>query len=372
MKSPAEHATIQIELTSACVLRCSNCTRFCGTHQVPFFMEEDLFHQAIDSLVEYSTLPHALVGFMGGEPMLHPKFAQFCKYAQTKIPRDKLGLWSTFPDSPNYKKHAQLICDTFGNILLNDHSRDDILHAPVLMASEDYFKKECPRCKGSKECEMDISTTPTEHIMRVGECPDCKGTGLVTDMRELLYATEHCWVQESWSSAINPKGAFFCEVAAALSDMFDGPRGWTVEPGWWKRTPAEFKEQREWACTKCGAALPLERLRNSQDNRDDVSVSNLERLKAIKSRKIARGEYALREEFKFDNSLFENHGYPRQTYKEEQYRQRIAARYGILLVMNPRGYWEPTMMPPDYKPPAPPPQSLYQIYKSRYSTEVAK
>ncbi len=142
MKSPAEHNTIQIELTSACVLRCSNCTRFCGTHQVPFFIEEGLFRQAIDSLVDYSVQPHALVGFMGGEPMLHPKFADFCRYAQTRIPREKLGLWSTFPDSPNYRKHAQLICDTFGNILLNDHSRDDILHAPVLMASEDYFKKE--------------------------------------------------------------------------------------------------------------------------------------------------------------------------------------------------------------------------------------
>lgn len=359
MKSPAEHSTIQIELTSACVLRCSNCTRLCGTHQVPFFIEEDQFKAAIDSLIEYVAQPHAMVGFMGGEPLLHSKFAQFCKYAQTKIPRDKLGLWSTFPDSPNYKKHAQLICDTFGNILLNDHSRDDILHAPVLMASEDYFKKECPQCKG------------TGHYLE-DKCSECNSTGLVTDMREMLFATEHCWVQESWSSAINPKGAFFCEVAAALSDLFDGPQGWPVEPGWWKRTPAEFKEQREWACTKCGAALPLERIRNSQDNRDDVSVSNLERLKAVKSRKVARGEYALREEFKFDPKLREHHGYPAQTYKEEQYRQRIAARYGILLVMNPRGYWEPTMMPPDYKPPAPPPQSLYQIYKSRYSAEIAK
>lgn len=332
-------------------------------------MEEELFRQAIDSLVDYSKQPHGLVGFMGGEPTLHPKFAEFCRYAQTRIPREKLGLWSTFPDSPNYRKHAQLICDTFGNILLNDHSRDDILHAPVLMASEDYFKKECLFCHG-KGTLLGAGILDIELVPKV--CPDCNGTGLVTDMRELLYATEHCWVQESWSSAINPKGAFFCEVAAALSDLFDGPKGWPVEPGWWKRTPAEFKEQREWACAKCGAALPLERIRNSQDNRDDVSVSNLDRLKAIKSRKVARGEYELRESFKFDKKLTENHGYPAQTYKEEQYRQRIAARYGILLVMNQRGYWEPTMMPPNYNPPSPPPQSLYQIMQSRYSEKVAK
>jgi len=302
-----------------------------------------------------------MVGFMGGEPLLHPKFRDFCEYAQTRIDRMKLGLWSTFPAGGKYPEYRDIICKTFGNILLNDHSRDDILHAPVLMASEDYFKKECPECRGrggGRNFE--------------DKCPECNGTGLVTDMREMLYATEHCWVQESWSSAINPKGAFFCEVAAALSDLFDGPPGWPVEPGWWKRTPAEFKEQREWACAKCGAALPLERVRSSQDNRDDVSVSNLERLKAIKSRKIAKGEYALREDFKFDDSLRANHGYPTQTYKEEQYRQRIAARYGILLVMNSRGYWEPTIMPEGYKPPEPPPPPLHQIYKSRYSSEVAK
>lgn len=363
MKSPAEHNTIQIEFTSACVKRCSNCTRFSGTKPHESFIEESDFQKAVDSLVEYSKQPHAMVGAMGGEPLLHPKFADFCKYMGSKIDRMKLGLWSTFPDTPKYRSYAPLICETFGNILLNDHSRDDILHAPVLMASEDYFKKECPDCKGSGKNEGSLP----------GDiCIKCDGTGLVTDMRELMYATEHCWVQESWSSAINPKGAFFCEVAAALSDMFDGPAGWPVEPGWWKRTPTEFKEQREWACTKCGAALPLERIRNSQDNRDDVSVSNLERLKSIKSRKIERGEYFLREDFKFDKSLVEGGTYPQQTYKEEQYRQRIAARYGILLVMNSRGYWEPTIKPDNYKEPPPPPEPLYQIMRSRFSSDVAK
>ena len=383
MKSPAEHNTIQIELTSACVLRCTNCTRFCGTHQVPFFLSWEDFKKAVDSLVGYSKLPHALVGFMGGEPLLHPDFIKFCEYAQTKIPREKLGLWSTFPDGPKYKTYAETICKTFSCILLNDHKRDDILHAPVLMASEDYFKKECPTCHGDKsqkferiyQTKDEISVPGGTYLVDYGEgdnCPRCNGVGLVTDMQELLFATDHCWVQESWSSSINPKGAFFCEVAAALSEMFDGPEGWPVEEGWWKRTPMDFKEQREWACTKCGAAMPISRLRNSQDNRDDVSVSNLERLKAIKSRKIAKGEYVLREEFKFDGKLLENHGYPTQTYKEAQYRQRIAAKYGILLVMNNRGYWEPTIMPEDYTPPLPPQEGLHQIYKSRYSEEVAK
>lgn len=356
MRSPAEQNTIQIELTSACVLKCSNCTRFCGTHKVPFFLEEDEFKAAIDSLVDYAKLPHALVGFMGGEPLLHPKFAEFCEYAATKIPREKLGLWSTFPSGDKYAGYRDIIVKTFGNILLNDHSRDDILHAPVLMASEEFFQKPCENAKDGK-CDE--------------SCKLCQGKGTVTDMRELLLATDHCWVQESWSSAINPKGAWFCEIAAALSEMFDGPEGWKVEPGWWKRTPIEFQKQREWACSKCGAAMPIKRIRNSQDPRDDVSPGNLERLKKIGSKKVKRGEYEVRDKFEFDNNLLKNHGYPNQTYKEMQYRQNIASKYGILLIMNKRGYWEPTIKPEGYVAPEPPPQNLYQIMKSRYSSEVA-
>lgn len=356
MKSPAEHQTIQVELTSACVLRCSNCTRFCGSHREPFFLEPERFRAAIDSLVGYAELQHAVVGFMGGEPLLHPRFAEYCEYALSKIPREKLGLWSTFPDAPKYKAYAELICKTFGNILLNDHSRDDILHAPVLMAAEEYFRKPCPVC-----CKAGAT-------VGAAWCTTCGGTGTVTDERSLFASVNHCWVQESWSSSINPKGAWFCEVAAALSDLFDGPEGWKVEPGWWMRTPMEFREQMDWACRKCGAALPLERVRNSQDNRDDVSAANLERLKAIKSRKVARGEYALREEFKFDTKLLQNHGYPSQTYKDAEYRQGIASRYGIRLVLNARGYWEPTMAPQGWKTEPAGPAPLFNILQERYTT----
>jgi hypothetical protein len=363
MRTPAEHATIQVELTSACVLRCSNCTRFCGTHKVPFFMEESLFRAAIDSLVEYAKQPHAIVGFMGGEPLLHPKFAEFCDYALGKIPREKLGLWSTFPDAPKYKGYRDVIVKTFGNVLLNDHSRSDILHAPVLMASEEYFQKPCPTCGRNTPAWLSSE-------YRDKDCPECGNKGTVTDMRELLYATEHCWVQESWSSAINPKGAFFCEVAAALSDLFDGPEGWKVEPGWWKRTPAEFLAQREWACTKCGAAMPIARVRNSQDTRDDVSKGNLERLVQIGSKKVARGEYEVRQ-FEFDPKLNVNHGYPRQTYQDEQYRKGIAARYGIDLIMTPRGYWEPVLHDPNRKEPERIP-SLFGLYQERYTEATAQ
>jgi Radical SAM superfamily/4Fe-4S single cluster domain len=335
MRSPAEMVTIQIELTSSCVLHCSNCTRFSGVRPKETFMSIEELKRAVDSLVEYSKLPHACVGAMGGEPLLHPDFVEFCDYAVSKIDRMKLGLWSTFPSGAKYKGYREVIARTFGNILLNDHSRDDILHAPVLMAAEDYFK-------------------------------NADGT---TDDRALFAAVEHCWIQESWSASVNSKGAFFCEVAAALDDLFGGPGGWPVEEGWWKRVPKDFTSQMEWACRKCGAALPIERTHNSQDPRDDVSLSNLERLKAIKSRKVARGEFILHEEAKVDPALI-GHTYPRQTYQDAQYRQNIAAKYDMYLVLNERGYWEPRLKEDGgYHPPAPPsaqPPSLFKIFQDSY------
>jgi len=378
MRSPAEMVTIQIELTSACVLHCSNCTRFSGTKQKETFITEEQFKAAIDSLVEYSTLSHACVGFMGGEPMLHPKFAEFCDYAVSKIDRMKLGLWSTFPSGAKYKGYREVIARTFGNILLNDHSRDDILHAPVLMAAEDYFRKPCPTCEGDKTKKFERIPIPQDipsgnvFMLDRGEgdkCPTCGGRGDVTDDLNLFAAVEHCWVQESWSASINEKGAWFCEVAAALSGLFDGPDGWKVEPGWWKRTPMAFREQMEWACKKCGAALPITRTHPSVDVRDDVSPSNLERLKAIKSRKVGRGEFILHDQPDYDPSLL-GKTYPKQTYQDAQYRQNIAAKYDMYLRLNERGYWEPRLIEDGgYTPPAPPqnqPVPLFKIFQETY------
>ena len=80
MRRLCEMETVQIETTSACLLSCSNCTRFCG-HKAPFFMEPEPFKAAIDSMVDFP----AVIGLMGGEPLLHPRFEEYCEYALAKI-----------------------------------------------------------------------------------------------------------------------------------------------------------------------------------------------------------------------------------------------------------------------------------------------
>lgn len=322
--------TLQIHTTNACVLQCSGCTHLCGHHKRPYFMTIPEFRKIVESLHGFPRM----VGIIGGEPLLSPYAKEQFKILRETFPRDQLGLWSVFPEGEKYARLREDICATFGNLLLNDHTRGDIMHAPVLVASGEYFE----------------------------------------DKRDLYLAADSCWVQNSWSPGITPKGAFFCEVAAELDQLFDGPGGWNVsEPGWWKRTPKDYTDQIERSCSKCGCCMPLAR-RTSQDDKCDISEGNAEILKG-RSRKVDNGQIYLqkRGEFRFDTELMKKPTlYPDQVYKQEEYRKAIAARYGIYLTMNSMGYWSPNLMPPGWEnrpatQPAPP--GLYQIMKARYSTE---
>jgi hypothetical protein len=76
-----------------------------------------------------------MIGFCGGEPLLHPNFGHMTSYARSKIRPERLGLWTCFPKG--YEHYREDICETFGNLLLNDHTRPDILHAPILVAAEE-------------------------------------------------------------------------------------------------------------------------------------------------------------------------------------------------------------------------------------------
>lgn len=296
-------------------------------------MSLDEFKRVVDSLKGYPSM----VGIIGGEPLLVPWIADCFRYLRSAFPREQLGLWSVFPQGEKYVALREVICETFSNILLNDHSVGNIMHAPMLVASGEYFD----------------------------------------NVEDLYIAADKCWVANRWSPSVTDKGGFFCEVAAELDQLFDGPGGWELKPGWWKKTPKDYTEQIERWCSKCGGCLPLQR-KSSQDEVCDISEGNFEALKGI-SKKVDRGDVVVHKkgEFKFDKTVLQNGGYPDQSpYKDEIYRKGIAARYGIDLILNSRGYWEPILMQGDWrnrKPVEPiaaaPP--LYQIMKDRYSGEVA-
>lgn len=280
--------TVQIEITNACHNSCSNCTRLCGHHKKPYFMQLNKVKQAIDSMKLFPNM----VGIMGGEPLLHPQFEEICKYLQTVIPRERCGLWTTLPKGKEH--YREIIVETFGNILINDHTRDDIVHAPILVASD-----ELPLQSWQKD-----------------------------------YLINKCWVQETWSASINEKGAWFCEVAAALATLLevDG-LGWSVSDCWWTRSPQHYNAQMA-MCHYCGCAMPLKK-RVSTEEIDDISPKMFEVLKNF-SPKIKQGKYEIHN---LEVGVCDDREVA--TYKDESYRDEIAKRYGLFLVVNDYGYHEP-------------------------------
>jgi len=251
-------------------------------------MELDQVKDGIDSLNGFLRM----VGIMGGEPLLHPQFPEICKLMRERVPKERAGLWTCLP--VGFERYRDEIVSTFGNIFLNDHSRDDVYHTPALVASEEVFK-------GHED--------------------------------DMPYIWDHCWLQNGWSASVNPHGAFFCEVAAAMSMLFGIRMGWEVKPGWWKRVPKDYTDQIETFCPKCGVAIPLAK-RCSTDGRDDISFGNLERLKD-KSPKILAGEYIVH-----DLQIIPDSN-QMAAYKDMNYRNKIAERYGMFLVVNEKGYQTP-------------------------------
>lgn len=273
---------IQIDITNACPHICSNCTRFCGHHKKPFFMDFATFKKAVDSLKDFPNM----VGIIGGEPTVHPEFEKFAEYIRKSrtgggirftllrepafdmllymkkvLQRldNKLGLWSSLNEG--YYKHFEIINDTFPTQFLNDHD-NACKHQALLM----------PR----------------------------KELGIPDD--EWIKKRDACWIQNTWSATITPKGAFFCEVAGSLDMLFNGPGGWKIEPGWWKRTPDEFGDQLKW-CERCSGCLDVPQ-RISNDERDDMTPEVYRRLKKIGSPKIKKGNYVVHDPKTFDKSQY--------------------------------------------------------------------
>ena len=291
MRPMIDMDTVQIDITSRCSRSCANCTHLCGHFPKQFDMDFATFKKAVDSLECYPKM----VGFIGGDPLLHPQFEKFCRYAAAKIPKEKLGLWTCLPTGK--EKYRETICATFGHIFINDHTRDDILHSPVLVAARD----------------MQIASWQKDYLIN------------------------KCWVQNSWSASVNPKGAWFCEVAGALAMLLDVKNlGWEVTQGWWLRSPQHFIAQMA-LCEYCGCAMPLKR-RPSTDKVDDISPGMREILDKISPR-VKAGKCAVS-----DCTVYTGTEGQLATYKDLSYRDEIARRYGLFLTANEQGFQTPHLM----------------------------
>lgn len=302
MKSPKHMNVIQIEITNACSHQCANCTRFCGHHKTPYFMDFETFKKAVDSMKGFC----GVVGIMGGEPTLHPDFEIFVSYFKEHFGRDSIskvykgpekdflgyickyvfdihknnqkGLWSSL--GFQYYNNFELIQDTFGFQVLNDHSHPS-MHETLMVTRK----------------ELNISDEKWEKLRN------------------------NCWIQNLWSASITPKGAFFCEIAAALDMLLDGPGGWDIKPGWWKRRPDEFTDQLHW-CELCSAPLSMPK-RNANLEIDDASPKWYTILRDIQSPKFLKGKVQLFDVTSYDEKKYSviNEATP---YLEDQTKRLIS------------------------------------------------
>ena len=237
--------TIHIEITHACNLECANCTRFVGHFHKPFFMDVDTFTKAAKSLQYFP----GVVGIMGGEPTLHPEFETLMEIFAEIIPqKNRRGLWT---NGFKYQHHKALIEKTFDKdmIIYNDHNPSvPDYHQPLLVASKD----------------------------------------VVPDYEERMRLIDNCWIQRRWSASITPKGAFFCEVAAAQDHLFDGPGGWDLTSDWWDKRPDEFQDQVQRYCHNCSACVPMHKV-SAYDGYDYASASNMEKLEKLDTPRFRKG-----------------------------------------------------------------------------------
>ena len=236
---------IQIDITNACHLSCSNCNRLVGHHKKPYFMDLDTIDKAIESLEGFP----GNIGIIGGEPTLHPEFVEICKLVQKKIPRQKRQIATATKRWDDYK---EVILETFDVecIQYNDHSASgEVYHQPVLVAAED-----------------------------------------ILEDRELMWRLiGNCWMQWRWCGSITPKGGFMCETAGAMDYLFEGPGGYPIEKGWWNKETEEITDQVKRYCAKCSMPIPFPK-HDCKEGFELVSKGNADLLAKAKSPKYLQGK----------------------------------------------------------------------------------
>ena len=246
MKEVKDKIAVHIDVTNACRFSCTNCYKFVGHYVRPYIMELETVKKAIDSLEGYQ----GNYVITGGEPTLHPDFAEICRYLRKKVPPEQRYLQTT---GYKWRDYKSLIKKTFaGRVGHNDHKDVTEKHHPMLVAIKDVVADDSLR----------------------GELID------------------KCWVRERWSAVINAKGCFSCELAGAFDVLYNGPGGLPIEKGWWAKGHEHFNEQMERYCSLCGAALPQPAV-DMKNNQDHISISNFRVLEKLRTPKFQKNRVLL-------------------------------------------------------------------------------
>ena len=123
MRSLRDMNTIHIEITNACDLECSNCTRFVGHHRKPFFMDLETVEKALRSLEGFL----GNIGIMGGEPTIHQQFVDFISYVENKFePSGKVA------GNDRILSASSILDYIFRELAISYLGREDLAHTPSI------------------------------------------------------------------------------------------------------------------------------------------------------------------------------------------------------------------------------------------------
>lgn len=249
---------IQIVVTTACTLNCSNCTQLLPFRKDYLHMTIDCFREAVESVREWP----GVVALFGGNPCSHPQFPELCRILAEVIPEQhRRGLWSN-----DLLRHGQVAYETFwpnGRFNLNAHG----VPAAAMRIKESLI--------GNLIMDSDIKQSQHAPIL-----VDYRDLGLTEG--QWLMSRESCDINQKWSGAIVERDgkpyAYFCEVAAALDGVRGQNNGFPAVPNWWRYSMDSidgvvFRSQVKNCCDKgCGVPLRLSS-RLDKDETYDYSIS---------------------------------------------------------------------------------------------------
>jgi hypothetical protein len=207
-------------------------------------MSLEQFEEALKSYQGFN----GLIGIIGGEPLMHPKFREMCELIRKYYPPTKMHLFTAI--DPAKSKFRDIIPSTFYYIAYHAHDKEDeFSHQPLTIAIKDVVEDE--------------------------------------KLKDELI--DKCWLQEKWCCTITDDGAFFCEVGASIAKLM-GRKGWdiTSDPKWWMRTPDQFGDQLD-MCQLCGMCVPMERPKMAVH--EELISSSF--LKLLVDNNLPIGEYKL-------------------------------------------------------------------------------
>lgn len=262
------NGVMQIWLTRACDLGCFGCTQGSNLAGKPGRITVEQVEQVAQSLEGY----FGVVGVFGGNPALHPQFAEICEVLKKYFPQEQLGLWCNHP-----RGKCEIMRSTF-NV---KHSN---LNVHLVREAYDEFARDWPECKPYlkgldplwSEARALLKRDKRDYEHRVGDARHSPPFVAMSDLDELIFPdgsrrpnTEDnrweliasCDINRNWSALY---GVFrgevrfwFCEIAAAQAMLCqhkpDYPdTGLPVTKGVWNQAMQAYAGQVRQHCHNCG------------------------------------------------------------------------------------------------------------------------